>query len=257
MALIKLTLEYDGTYYHGWQKQPYLTTIQGTLEKALFRLTQQPIRVHGAGRTDAGVHALGQVAHFKAGPGAEDHGAPISPPAPFEPEVWVRGLNALLPGDIVIHAADAVPDSFHARFSAKEKTYTYFVYNAPRRSPFQRQTAWHLTQPLDLKKMRAAAKRMIGEHDFTSFCAASSEAESHRVDLREIRIEKREDEIRITVKAPRFLQYMVRNLVGFLIEVGKGKRLGRDVPLILEAKDRRQAGPTAPAHGLFLIRIEY
>lgn len=244
MAVIKLTLEYDGTYYHGWQKQPYLITIQGTLEKALFRLTQHPIRVHGAGRTDAGVHALGQVAHF-------------SPPVPFQTEVWVRGLNALLPEDIVVHSAEGVPDSFHARFSAKEKTYTYFVYNAPRRSPFRRQTAWHLTQRLDLKKMRSAARRMLGEHDFTSFCSASSEAESRRVDLREIRIEKKGEEIGITVKAPRFLQYMVRNLVGFLIEVGKGRRMGNEVPLILNAKDRRQAGPTAPAHGLFLVRVDY
>ncbi len=244
MAVIKLTLEYDGTYYHGWQKQPYLTTIQGTLEKALFRLTQHPIRVHGAGRTDAGVHALGQVAHF-------------SPPVPFQTKVWVRGLNALVPEDIVVQSAEPVPDSFHARFSAKMKTYTYFVHNAPARSPFRRQTAWHLPQRLDLQKMRSAAKRLLGEHDFTSFCAAAGEAENRRVDLQEIRIEKEGEEIRITVKAPRFLQYMVRNIVGFLIEVGKERRLGKEVPLILDAKDRRQAGPTAPAQGLFLVKIEY
>lgn len=244
MAMIKLTLEYEGTYYHGWQKQPHLTTIQGTIEKALAHLTQNAIPIYGAGRTDAGVHALGQVAHF-------------SPPVPFQPEVWVRGLNALLPEDIVVHSADPVPDSFHARFSAKGKTYRYFIRNASRRSPFHRQTAWHLPQPLDLKKMRSAAKWLQGEHDFTSFCAAAGEAENHRVDLREIRIEQSTEEIRITVKAPRFLQYMVRNLVGFLVEVGKGRRLGKEVPLILDAKDRRQAGPTAPAHGLFLISVEY
>lgn len=244
MAVIKMTLEYDGTYYHGWQKQPHLTTIQGTLEKALSRLTQHSIQVYGAGRTDAGVHALGQVAHF-------------SPPVPFQPEVWVRGLNALLPEDIVVRSADTVSDSFHARFSAKGKVYAYFIRNAPGRSPFRRLTAWHLPHPLDLKKMRGAAGRLLGEHDFTSFCAAAGEAENRRVDLREIRIEQNKEEIRITVEAPRFLQYMVRNLVGFLVEVGKGRRLGKEVPLILEAKDRRQAGPTAPAHGLFLVRVEY
>lgn len=244
MALIKLTLEYDGTYYHGWQKQPYLTTIQGTLEKALSRLTQNSIQVYGAGRTDAGVHALGQVAHF-------------SPPVPFQPEVWVRGLNATLPEDIVVRSADPVSDSFHARFSAKGKTYTYFLHNAQQRSPFRRQAAWHLPRTLDLKKMRVAAKQLLGEHDFTSFCAAAGEAENRLVDLREIRIEQRGEEIRITVEAPRFLQYMVRNLVGFLVEVGKGRRLGKEVPSILAAKDRRQAGPTAPAHGLFLVRVEY
>jgi len=244
VALVKLTLEYDGTYYHGWQKQPGLTTIQGTIETALSRLTQHSIQVYGAGRTDAGVHALGQVAHF-------------SPPVPFQPEVWIRGLNAILPEDIVVRSADPVSDSFHARFSAKGKIYAYWIHNAPQRSPFHRQTAWHLPRPLDLKKMRAAAKRLLGEHDFTSFCAAAGEAENRRVDLREIRIEQSGAEIRITVQAPRFLQYMVRNLVGFLVEVGKGRRLGKEVPSILDAKDRRQAGPTAPAHGLFLIRVDY
>jgi tRNA pseudouridine38-40 synthase len=244
MAVIKLTLEYDGTHYHGWQKQPHLTTIQGTLESALFHLTQVPIRIHGAGRTDAGVHALGQVAHF-------------SSPVSFETEVWVRALNAVLPDDIVVHSAEAVSDLFHARFSAKGKIYTYFIHNARRRSPFRRQTAWHLTQSLHLQKMRLAAKRFLGEHDFTSFCASASEGESRRVDLREIWIARNEEEIRITVKAPRFLQYMVRNIVGFLVEVGKGKRLGKEVPLILNAKDRRKAGPTAPAHGLFLVSVEY
>jgi tRNA pseudouridine38-40 synthase len=244
MAIIKLILEYDGTYYHGWQKQPYLTTVQGTVEKALFRLTQNQIGIYGAGRTDAGVHALGQVAHF-------------SPPVPFEREAWIRGLNALLPQDIVVHVAEAVSDSFHARFSAKGKTYTYFIHNAQRRSPFQRQTAWHLNYPLDLKKMRSAAKRLLGEHDFTSFCAAASEGESRRVDVREIRIEKKGEEIEVTIKAPRFLQYMVRNIVGFLVEVGKGRRLAAEVPLILKEKDRRKAGPTAPAHGLFLVNVEY
>ena len=244
MAVVKLTLEYDGTYYHGWQKQPYLTTIQGALEKALFRLTQHPIRIQGAGRTDAGVHALGQVAHF-------------SPPVPFQAEAWVRGLNALLPQDIAVHSAEVVSDSFHARFSATGKTYTYFIHNAPRRSPFLRQTAWHLTHPLDLKKMRSAAKEFLGEHDFTSFCAAASEGESRSIHLQEIKIEKKGEEIRITVKAPRFLQYMVRNITGFLVEVGKGRRLGDEVPLILKEKDRRRAGPTAPAHGLFLVNVKY
>ncbi|TAK07998.1 MAG: tRNA pseudouridine(38-40) synthase TruA [Candidatus Manganitrophaceae bacterium] len=242
--LIKLTLEYDGTDYHGWQIQPRLTTIQGTIEKALRQLTGKPIRISGAGRTDAGVHAFGQVAHF-------------APPVPFDPETWVRGLNALLPGDISVQSAEEVPASFHARFSAKKKTYAYFIYNSPRRSPLRRRTAWHVFQALDLSKMRRASRLLTGHHDFTSLCAAGSETEDRIVDLEKIEIRKTDSEIKITFQAPRFLQHMVRNLVGLLVEVGRGRRAVSEISGILEGRDRRLAGPTAPPQGLFLMRIAY
>lgn len=242
--LIKLTLEYDGAHYHGWQIQPRLTTVQGTVENALRRLTGKPVRITGAGRTDAGVHAFGQVAHF-------------TPPVRFDSDTWTRGLNAHLPDDIAVRSAEEVPASFHARFSAKRKTYAYFVYNHPRRSPLHRRTAWHVFQPLDLSKMRKASRLLIGRRDFTSLCAAAGEAEDRIVDLEKIDLRKEGDRIRITFQAPRFLQYMVRNLVGLLVEVGRGRRAASEVPEILEGRDRRLAGPTAPPQGLFLVKIEY
>jgi tRNA pseudouridine38-40 synthase len=242
--LIKLTLEYDGTHYHGWQRQPRLGTVQGSLEQALHQLTGKPIRITGAGRTDAGVHAFGQVAHF-------------APPVLFDSQTWVRGLNALLPDDIAVRSAEEIPTSFHARFSAKRKTYAYFIYNHPRRSPLHRRTAWHVFQSLDLSKMRRASRLLTGRHDFTSFCAAGSESEDRVVDLQKIEIKKESDQIKMTFQAPRFLQYMVRNLVGLLVEVGRGRREISEVSQILKRRDRRLAGPTAPPQGLFLIRIDY
>ncbi|HLG21180.1 MAG TPA: tRNA pseudouridine(38-40) synthase TruA [Candidatus Manganitrophaceae bacterium] len=244
MTVMKLTLEYDGTFYHGWQKQPHLPTVQGALEKALFQLTGDKITIQGAGRTDAGVHAYGQVASFTS-------------EKRFEPDVWARALNALLPADIAVRSAEAAPSDFHARFSAKKKTYSYLIYNNRRRSPLRRMVAWHVYQPLDVRKMRAAAGRLIGEHDFTSFCAASSEAKDRRLHLQKIEVTQEGDQIRMTFEAPRFLQYMIRNIVGFLVEIGRGKRAASDASLVLERKDRRTAGPTAPPQGLFLVKIEY
>lgn len=243
-TLIKLTLEYDGTHYHGWQSQPRLNTIQGTVEKALEQLTRQPVRITGAGRTDAGVHAFGQVAHF-------------TPPVSFDSTTWSRGLNALLPDDIAVRSAEEVPASFHARFSAKKKTYAYFIYNHPRRSPLHRRTAWHVFQPLDLSKMRKAGRMLIGCRDFTSLCAAASEGEDRVVDLQKIDFKKEGDQIKITFQAPRFLQYMVRNLVGLLVEVGRDRRGVDEISDILQGRDRRLAGPTAPPQGLFLMQIDY
>ena len=244
MALIKLCIAYDGTFYHGWQRQSLLPTVQGKIEDALKRLTQDAIVLHGAGRTDAGVHALAQVAHFIS----DRH---------FKDEDWRRGLNALLPSDIVVKNAEAVDETFHARFSAKEKEYQYRIRNAPLRSPFDWRTTWLVKQNLDLERMSIAAEKLTGAHDFTSFCAAGSEVKNHMVDLKQIQIEKQQESILITLTAPRFLQYMVRNVVGFLVEVGRGKRLSREILEVLEAKNRTAAGPTAPPHGLFLIRVDY
>ncbi len=244
MPVIKLTIAYDGTNYHGWQNQTSLSTVQGKLEKALFKITGESTRIHGAGRTDAGVHAVGQVAHFTSS-------------RSFKPETWVRGLNALLPPDIAIRSARRVLPPFHARFSAWQKTYTYFIYCGKRRSPFLRQTAWHLPYTLDIRKMRSAAKRLLGSHDFTSFCATVKGRENCMVNLKKIEIIKLGERIQITLTANRFLQYMVRNIVGFLVEVGRARRTGEEIPSLLEAKNRTLAGPTAPPQGLFLVRVSY
>jgi len=240
----KITLEYDGTLYHGWQKQSHGSTIQTSIENALSRLAQQTVNVIGAGRTDAGVHALGQVANFELN-------------RAILPATLLRGLNALLPCDIATKEVKEVDAHFHARYGAQCKTYHYFIYNAQTRSPWQRQTAWHLRGQLDLQKMQQAAKSLMGRHDFTSFCAAENDAKNHIVDLYEIAIVKKEAHISITLTANRFLRYMVRNIVGLLVEIGRGKKDANTINMILEGKDRRLAGITAPPHGLFLMEVRY
>jgi len=244
MAVIKLTLSYDGSAYHGWQRQTHLPTVQGQVEAALARLTQKTTPIYGAGRTDAGVHALGQVAHFLT-------------ERPFLPEDWVRGLNALLPKDIAVTRAEAVDADFHARYSAKEKHYRYLIQTAAPRSPFRYRTHWYYPKALDCRQMSTAAEALCGAHRFTSFCAAGSDAKDYLIDLKRIEIEEKADRIALTFIAPRFLQHMVRNIVGLLVEVGRGKRSAKDVPPILAAEDRRIAGPTAPPQGLFLLKVIY
>ncbi len=245
MSIIKLTLAYDGSNYHGWQRQTKLSTVQAALESALSRLTQKKIIVYGAGRTYAKVHALAQVAHFS------------SDNTRIKIDDWQRALNALLPDDIVVGAAVQVDDDFHARFSAKNKQYRYCIHNGRQRSAFTHRTAWFIRQTLDLSQMSEAATALTGTHCFTSFCATGSEVKNHRVDLKRIGMTKKDDQLTLTFEASRFLQYMVRNLVGFLVEVGRGQRFANEVPGILAAKDRRAAGLTAPAHGLFLVKVDY
>ncbi len=244
MDKIKLTLEYDGAGYHGWQRQARLPTVQAALEAALLRLTGHVTMVSGAGRTDAGVHAEGQVAHF-------------IPAAPLPTPTWVRGLNALLPSDISVRHAEPVAADFHARHSAREKVYVYQIYNSPCRSALRRQRTWHVFHPLHVRDMRVAARALLGTHDFRSFCAADHEGDDFRVDLLQIAIVKTGDAVWITFRAARFLKYMVRNLVGFLVEVGRGRRSGLEVAEVLSARDRRRAGPTAPPHGLVLAEVLY
>ncbi len=243
-STIKLTLEYDGTDYHGWERQPHLRTIQGELERALLHLTGEKIPVYGAGRTDAGVHALAQVAHFTT---------TVSRP----PYVWIRSLNAHLPVDIAVQSAEEVPASFHARFSARGKTYAYYICQGGQRSALSRHRIWHLPGPLDVRAMRRAAKHLIGTQDFTSLCGKATERERHEVDLRQINIVAQGPQIEIWVHASHFLRYMVRNVVGLLVEVGRGRRSPDEIPAVLAARDRRQAGPTAPPHGLVLVTVAY
>ncbi len=245
MGIIKLTVAYEGTHYHGWQKQPDLLTVQGSIEQALFRLTGDCIPVHGAGRTDAGVHAQGQVAHFRWD-------------RPFLARPWVRGINAFLPGDIAIQSAELAEDTFHARHSAKRKRYDYSIDCHTVRHPLRRAWAWHLPYPLETNAMQAAAQSVIGCHNFKAFAASDHEGDSYHVHVSGIHFTtESEHRLRITFLADRFLKYMARNLVGFLVEVGRGRRAVHEMREVLCSQDRRNAGPTAPPHGLVLVDVQY
>lgn len=241
----KLTVEYDGTRFHGWQIQKNDPTIQAAIEKALATITGQQIRLNGAGRTDAGVHAVGQVANFHCD-------------TRLEAEELQKGLNSLLPSDIVIRRCEIVDPSFHARFDAKSKLYRYSILNQPIPNAIGRQYVWFLRQPLDTAPMQEALLRFIGRHDFSAFEGAGSpRAHSVRTvtdaDLRLVS----PGQLEISIRAEGFLRYMVRNIVGTTVAVGAGKLTVSAVGEILASGDRRQAPPTAPPHGLCLIEIEY
>jgi tRNA pseudouridine38-40 synthase len=244
MATYKLTIEYDGTAYAGWQRQPDRPTVQAAVEAALQQITQTPIAVIGAGRTDARVHALGQVASFRT-----DH--------VFSLEALERGLNGLLPEDISVRSVEQAPEEFHARYSARQKLYEYRILNRRQRSALERQRAWHIRKALEISAMQDAASVLVGRHDFSSFQGSPTDTENAMCDLRRLAIVQEGDLIRIEALADRFLKQMVRAIVGTLVEVGQGKRSAASLKDILEARDRRAAGVTAPAHGLYLVRVEY
>jgi tRNA pseudouridine38-40 synthase len=245
MRNIKLLIEYDGTYYLGWQVQPKGKTIQGVLEEKLGILTGEKIHLVGSGRTDAGAHAFGQVANFKTQNEMEVH-------------TIQRALNSLLPSDILIKAIEETENSFHARRSSKSKVYEYHILNSRLRSPFHRAYAWHIPFKLDLKEMEKAVQCLIGIHDFSSFRSVGTPT---RTAVREvIRAEwkrGREGLVRFEIEANGFLKQMVRAIVGTLVEVGKGKTTSDEFREIIESKDRKKAGPTAPSHGLFLKEVKY
>ncbi len=241
---LKLLLEYSGTRYHGWQWQPNTLTIQGTLEACLAHITNGPARLHAAGRTDAGVHALGQVAHF-------DTASTIALPA------LVRGANSLLPEDIVVRQAEEVPADFHARYAARRKTYAYVVHNHSIPSALRAPYAWHVPQALDLTAMRAAASVLLGHHDFSAFRAAACAARSPWRQLFRLRLTRYAERLVFVLCADGFLQHMARNIVGTLVAVGRGQIAADAMPTILQCGQRQYAGPTAPAHGLFLVRVVY
>jgi tRNA pseudouridine38-40 synthase len=245
MRNIKLTIEYEGKSYLGWQVQPKGPTVQGTIEEQLRRLTGEIIHLISSGRTDAGVHAIGQVAHFKT-----QH--------PMDCPTLRRALNSLLPADIMIREVEEVDQDFHARKDCKSKVYEYRVLNRNVRSVFLREYAWHISQPLDLGEMKKAAQRLIGEHDFSSFRSVGTPTRTAVRNV--IRAEwKRDREGLLTfeIEANGFLKQMVRAIVGTLVEVGKKKITPEDFGQILESRDRTKAGPTAPAHGLFLKEVKY
>lgn len=245
MRNIKLLIEYDGTNYQGWQIQAKGVTIQGLIEEKLAILTGELIHLIGSGRTDAGVHALGQVAHFKTKSQMDVH-------------TIQRALNSLLPSDIVIQRAEEVKEDFHARKQSKSKVYEYCILNRKVRSPFQHGYAWHIPQKLDFRAMEGATQDLVGEHDFSSFRSVGSPT---RTAVRKVIRAKwkkgRDGLIRFEIEANGFLKQMVRAIVGTLVEVGKGKISSEEFQKILCAKDRKRAGPTAPARGLFLKEVKY
>ena len=241
---IKLTLEYDGEDYHGWQRQPQVITIQGTIEEALAKILQEKVNLIGAGRTDAGVHARGQVANFKT-----KSSIPL--------KNLKAALNSLLPGDIVVRHAVQVPNDFHARYHAKSKSYCYTILNAPLPSPFHRKYAYFFPHPLDKAAMKRAAKLLVGGHNFSSFRGTGTARENCLRKVKRLRILTEKELIRLDMEADGFLYNMVRIIAGTLLEVGRGKMAAGEVKRILRAKDRRQAGPTLPAQGLCLVKVKY
>ncbi|WP_245574372.1 tRNA pseudouridine(38-40) synthase TruA [Desulfovirgula thermocuniculi] len=244
---IKLTIAYDGTNYHGFQEQrgTGLPTVQEVLEGCLLALTGRAVRVTGASRTDAGVHARGQVVNFDA--------AGWSIPVERIP----LALNGLLPEDIAVLAAEEVPPHFHARFSARAKVYRYTIYNSRIPSPFWRLYSYFVPRPLDVAAMQEAGSYLVGRHDFASFQAAGAATKQTVRTLFQVEVARENELVHLLFRGDGFLYHMVRIMVGTLIEVGLGKREPREVLDILAARDRRAAGPTAPPHGLCLERVEY
>jgi tRNA pseudouridine38-40 synthase len=245
MRNIRLLLEYDGAAYHGWQRQKNALTIQEVLETALAKLTREPVRLLASGRTDAGVHALGQVANFQT----SSH----IPLKAFNP-----GLNSLLPRDIAVLDAAEAPLDFHARKSARAKTYEYRILKRVIPSPLNRRYAWLVRPPLNLEAMAQAAAALPGEHDFSAFRASGgSPGHALRKVLAAAWQQGDAGRLRFSVTANGFLRGMVRSLVGTMVEIGLGKRHPGELSDLLKSRDRRLAGPTAPAQGLFLVEVIY
>jgi len=249
MRNLKLVLAYDGTDFAGWQVQPDAATIQGTLASAIGRITGEKVLPQGSGRTDAGVHALAQVATFATA-------------SPVPTQNFVKALNDILPAAIRVLEVEEMPADFHARKSACAKRYRYRIYRGPFCPPFLARYVWHYPYPLDESAIKEAANLVVGEHDFTSFAAVDPERgnEGEVGNVRRIFDSgwRREgDEFVYTVRGNGFLHHMVRNLVGTFTLVGKGTLQVQDVARILQARKRSEAGATAPAQGLFLVQVEY
>jgi tRNA pseudouridine38-40 synthase len=253
MRNIRLTISYDGTDFHGWQRQPEAPTIQEALETRIAKITGGAVTLHGSGRTDSGVHAAGQVANFRT--------ECAIPCASLK-----KALNDILPVSIRVREADEVPADFHARHNAKAKIYRYRILQGPICPPFLARYVYHHPYPLDCQRMAKAARLLEGGHDFTSFAGSDPARRQtgrqggsnvRKVFHSRIAVRKKSQMIVYEVRGSGFLHHMVRNIVGTLLEVGSGKLSPDDIPAIVRARDRSKVGATAPARGLWLVRVEY
>ncbi|SMB30248.1 pseudouridylate synthase I [Sterolibacterium denitrificans] len=243
---IALGIEYDGAAFHGWQSQPHGQTVQDVLEQAIGQVAAQPIRVHCAGRTDAGVHALNQVVHFDCAP------ASVRPQ-----QAWIRGVNAHLPSSVCVRWAQPVAADFHARFDARARHYCYLLHNHPVRPALMHgRLGWH-HHPLDAARMQAAAQALLGEHDFSAFRAAECQAKSAVKIMQQATVRRHGELIIFEFRADAFLQHMVRNMVGALVAVGNGREAVDSIARLLASGDRRRAAPTFSAAGLYLVGVDY
>lgn len=242
----RINVQYDGTRYKGWQIQNSTTeTIQGKLETLLSRLLQEPVQVIGSGRTDAGVHAIGQVANFHTN-------------SAIDSRHFLREINHYLPEDIAVTALEEVNERFHARFQALNKTYRYRIHTGEVSNVFERKYVYHYQgQQLDAEKMKLAAKELLGEHDFRSFCGNRHMKKSTIRTVTDIQITQKENEILIDYTGDGFLQNMIRIMTGTLIEIGNGTKEVQDMKFILDRKDREAAGYTVPPQGLCLMQVNY
>lgn len=243
MRNLKITLQYNGENYCGWQRQPNSPGIQGTVENAIYEITKEKVKVTASGRTDAGVHALGQVVNFKT---------ETNIPASRIPDA----LNAKLPKDISVISCEEVDMDFHARYNACGKTYRYLIYNRPYRSPLYKNLAYHVKYDLDWDKIRLEAKYLIGTHDFVGFMSSGSSVKDTVRTIYDIKIEEHEGITSIEISGNGFLYNMVRIIVGTLVDIGRG-RIKHNMEEIINSKSRSMCGHTAPAHGLFLKKVNY
>ena len=246
MRTLKLTLAYDGTPFVGWQRQAHGVSIQGLVEDALARFDGAPVTVHGAGRTDAGVHALGQVASARIA-------------ASHPPDVIARALNASLPPEVRVTSVEDAAEEFHARFSARAKTYRYVIRNGPMASPFERAYVWHIQDALNRDAMREAAAVLVGTHDFGAFRSVGGEVRTTIRTITESGFTRQDDPglLAYEITGDGFLRHMVRALVGTLVAIGRGQRPASSMAALLAGANRAEAGPTAPPQGLFLVRVVY
>jgi tRNA pseudouridine38-40 synthase len=244
MRTFKLTIQYDGTDFVGWQRQPNGVSIQELIERALEPIEGHSVTVIGAGRTDAGVHAIGQAASVQL-------------ESAIDAASLLRALNATLPDAVRVTAVDEAPADFNARFKALGKVYEYRIWNGPVVPPFERRYVWHVPQMLDLNRMREAGSALIGRHDFAAFRAAGSDVATSERTLRCLNVDGVNEKVTLVVAGDGFLRHMVRAIAGTLVDVGLGRRSIDSVAAALASRDRAQAGATAPALGLFLVKVEY
>lgn len=244
MRNIKLEIEYDGKDYQGWQKQPNKLNIQGEIERAIQNITGEEVDLIGSGRTDAGVHAFGQVANFKIN-------------SEFPIEKMAVAINSQLKQSIRIKKAEEVSEDFHSRYHCHQKTYSYIIDNSEQGTAIYRGLTYHVAQPLDIDAMQKAANYLVGEHDFSSFKSSGTSSKSSVRTIYKAQILKEQDRVVIMLTGSGFLYNMVRIISGTLVEIGLGNMKPEEMLTILEAKDRQKAGKTLPAHGLFLMSVDY